>query len=383
MKNDVIKKYIEVFNTKPDTTFFSPGRVNLIGEHIDYNGGFVMPCALTYGTYGSASLRTDREVHIFSEGFSDEIYTFSLDNLVKDSNNSWADYVKGVIKVLLDRNYNIKTGFNLTILSTMPTNAGLSSSASLESLIVFLLDYFLKFNLSLEDMAIIGMEAENNFVGVNSGIMDQFSIIAGKKDNAILLNTENLKYEYIPIILDDYQLLVINTNKKRGLADSKYNERFSESREALKLLQKNYDVEDLCSIDASELPKIKDLLPPLLYKRTKHIITEQQRTILSKNALTNNNIELFAKYLIESHESLKNDYDVTGIELDTLVEETLKAGATGARMTGAGFGGCIVSIVKKNRLNKIINDVTISYTNKIGYKPSFYIVEPSDGTKVI
>lgn len=383
MKEHIISEFNRLFYNNPKQTFFSPGRVNLIGEHIDYNGGFVMPCALSYGIYGASSLRNDNEVHVFSDGFSKEVYIFSLDKLTKDEDHSWANYIKGVINVLLLRGYPIDKGINLFITSTMPSNAGLSSSASLESLIVYIFNHFYDLKLTIEEMALIGKEAENNFVGVNSGIMDQFSILSGRKDHAVLLNTENLKYDYIPIILDDYQLLVINTNKKRGLADSKYNERFAESREALKILQTKYDVKDLCSIDVKELPTIKNILNETLYKRTKHIITEQTRTLLSKEALSNNNIELFAKYLIESHESLKNDYDVTGVELDTLVSLTLEAGATGARMTGAGFGGCIVSIVKKDKLDDLISSVNNKYNDIIGYEPSFYIVEPSDGTKLI
>ncbi|VEU80885.1 galactokinase [Haploplasma axanthum] len=379
MKNSLKENFTKIFGIKPEKVYFSPGRVNLIGEHIDYNGGFVMPCALSYGTYGVISLRSDNLVRVYSEGFTDEIYEFEINDITKDSKNSWADYVKGVFSVMKNRKYKIDHGFNLYLYNTMPTNAGLSSSASLESLIVYILNDIFDLNIDITNMALIGKESENNFVGVNSGIMDQFAIVAGKKEHAILLNTQTLDYKYIPLILNDYSLLVINTNKKRGLADSKYNERFNECQESLEILKKHYDVKDLCSISVNELPKIKKLLSPILYKRVKHVITEQDRTIKSAQALKDNKIIEFAEYLNESHKSLQYDYEVTGIELDTLVNETIKAGAIGARMTGAGFGGCIVAIIKSKDIDNLIPKVKTNYTNLIGYEPSFYVVTPSDG----
>lgn len=383
MKNEIIKSYNRVFDNAKPETFYSPGRVNLIGEHIDYNGGFVMPAALSYGTYGAATKRTDRLVKVHSEGFSNKAYTFSLNNLEKDSKNSWVDYVKGVFSVMMNEGYEISQGINLYINSNMPTSAGLSSSSSLELLVIVILNDFYDLNISKTDMAILGKNVENKFIGVNSGIMDQFSIITGKKNHAILLNTQNLEFKYIPLKLEDHQLIIINTNKKRGLADSKYNERFDECTRTLEILKPIYNIKDLCSLPIEKLTEAKTYLDGTLPMRLNHVVTEQHRTIASMAALNNNDIKAFANLMTESHMSLKDDYDVTGFELDTLVFETLKAGAVGARMTGAGFGGCIVSIVDNGLVDKLIEEVRINYTNKVGYEPSFYLVEPSDGTSKI
>lgn len=380
--NDKLKNnFNKVFNYSTNNLYFSPGRVNLIGEHIDYNGGFVMPSAISYGTYGAVGIRKDLLVNIYSEGFTKEVYQFDINNFTK--NNDWADYIKGVFHILIEEGYQINQGIDLYINSTMPTNAGLSSSASLELLVIYILNDLFNLNIDKVKMSLLGKKVENDYVLVNSGIMDQFSVIMGRENHALLLNTDTLDYSYIPLNLNDYQLIIINTNKKRGLADSKYNERFSETRESLKILKETYDIENLCELNEEELPKIENLLPNNLYKRTKHVITEQQRTIKSAKALKENNLKAFATYLNESHESLKEDYDVTGIELDTLTELAIKHGAIGARMTGAGFGGCIISLVNKDIIQGFSNNVELEYFNKIKIKPSFYVVDPSDGTKKI
>ena len=238
--------------------------------------------------------------------------------------------------------------------------------------------------LSLEEKATIGMEVENKYLGVNSGIMDQFACLSGKKDHAILLNTHNLKYEYIPFNLNDYELIIVNTNKKRGLTDSKYNERFNETRKSLKILQNYYEINNLCELPSQELENIKKYLNnDILYRRTKHAILEEQRTMLSKKSLENNDILSFGRLLNESHESLKNDYNVTGKELDTLQNLLIKNNAVGARMTGAGFGGCVIAVILKDKLEDAITNVENEYYEIIGYKPSFYNITLSDGTKII
>lgn len=381
MNDKLRNNFNKVFNYSTNNLYFSPGRVNLIGEHIDYNGGFVMPSAISYGTYGAVGIRKDLLVNIYSEGFTNEVYQFDINNFTK--NNDWADYIKGVFHILIEEGYQINQGIDLYINSTMPTNAGLSSSASLELLVIYILNDLFNLNIDKVKMSLLGKKVENDYVLVNSGIMDQFSVIMGRENHALLLNTDTLDYSYIPLNLNDYQLIIINTNKKRGLADSKYNERFSETRESLKILKETYDIENLCELNEEELPKIENLLPNNLYKRTKHVITEQQRTIKSAKALKENNLKAFATYLNESHESLKEDYDVTGIELDTLTELAIKHGAIGARMTGAGFGGCIISLVNKDIIQGFSNNVELEYFNKIKIKPSFYVVDPSDGTKKI
>lgn len=383
MINHLLEQFKNVYSRIDGVSFFSPGRVNLIGEHIDYNGGFVFPCALSYGTYGIAALRKDKEIHVFSKPFTTKPYVFSLEKIKKDTHQAWANYIKGSIQALLDHGYDIKQGIDIYIEGTMPLSAGLSSSASLEMLIIFMMDHFFNFNLDKKTMANLGKEAENKFVGVNSGIMDQFAVIAGKKDYAILLNTKTLDFEYVPIDFNDYRLMIVNTNKKRGLADSKYNERFDECQKALKILGPKFNVSNLAELNINDLDNISDQLDSLIYKRVRHVITEQQRTILSKLALQKGHIEEFVKLMNQSHLSLKDDYEVTGLELDTLQEEMIHAGAIGARMTGAGFGGCVVGIAHKDLVQSIQEKVIEVYQKKIGYKPTFYEVFISDGTNLL
>ncbi len=383
MKTQLIQQFKDIFGREDGTTYFSPGRVNLIGEHIDYNGGYVFPCALSFGTYGIAAPNKDLTFNVYSNPFSSKIYHFNQDELTKDITASWVDYVKGVIKALLNHGYHLTHGFDLYIEGNMPSGAGLSSSASLESLIVTILDDFNKLNLSIEKKALIGKEAENKFVGVNSGIMDQFAVLAGKKNRALLLNTQTLSYEQIPLELGDYILLIANTNKKRGLADSKYNERFSECQEALSILKPIYLISDLCSLSLKELQTIETLLSPTVYKRVRHVVSEQYRTIESGRALKNDDLVTFGQLMTASHDSLRDDYEVTGIELDTLQQALLNAGAIGARMTGAGFGGCVVAIIKKDLEEDIIKQVTKTYTESIGYEPTFYSVVTENGTHKI
>lgn len=381
MKKTLENAFLKFFDRKDGQSFFSPGRVNLIGEHIDYNGGFVFPCALSYGTYGIAALRDDDLMCVYSKSFSNKVDCFSLNNLIKE--NRWSDYIKGSIKALLDHGYKINRGIDLYIEGTMPLGAGLSSSASIEILVIYIFNTFFKLNLSKEMMAKLGQYAENKFVLVNSGIMDQFAVVAGKKEHAILLNTHTLAYEYLPLHLDDYQLLIVNTNKKRGLADSKYNERFDECQTALRLLKDDFSIDHLCQLEPHHLDQIEKRLNPMIFKRVQHVVSEQHRTLLTKDALAQGDIKKFAQLLCESHHSLKNDYEVTGIELDTLQEELMVAGALGARMTGAGFGGCIVAVVHKNHLDQIKASVNLAYQKKIGYPPTFYEVNITDGTSIL
>jgi len=371
------------FHREDGIPFFSPGRVNLIGEHIDYNGGFVFPCAISYGTYGIAQKREDRLVHVYSESFSNHMYTFSLDELSKDKNDAWADYIKGSIKALSVHGYDIPYGIDLYLTSTMPMGAGLSSSASLEMLIITVFDHIFSLNISLKEKVLLGKYAENKFVGVNSGIMDQFAVVAGKKDHAMLLNTDTLAYEQIPLILKDYTLLIANTNKKRGLADSKYNERYAECQTSLNLLKPIYQIHHLCELSEEKLHEIQSVLDSTLYRRTKHVIREQARTIRSAEALKKDDLLMFAKLMNESHNSLRDDYEVTGIELDTLQEALLSSGAIGARMTGAGFGGCVISIIPTHLITEVKRNANHVYKEKIGYEPTFYEVLPSEGTSLL
>lgn len=383
MKDYLNKQFVSLFKKEDGIIFFSPGRVNLIGEHIDYNGGFVFPCALSDGTYGITSLRNDLLVRVFSEPFSKEIYEFNLQDIKKDENNRWADYIKASIQALLDHGYQINQGIDLYMKGTLPLSAGLSSSASLEMLVISIFNYFFKLDIDIKKMAKLGQYAENNYVGVNSGIMDQFAVISGKKNHAILLNTSTLSYQYVPFELKNDVLLIVNTNKKRGLADSKYNERYQECKKALAILKKHFTINYLCDLSIHDLPFVEQWIDPLLYQRVQHVVTEQNRTLKTKEALVKGDIQKFAELLNQSHLSLKKDYEVTGIELDTLQEELIHAGALGARMTGAGFGGCVVAIAPKELVDHIKNVVIKSYQKKIGYEPTFYEVNISDGTHII
>ncbi|MBE6048121.1 MAG: galactokinase [Clostridium sp.] len=381
---DLQKKFIEIFKTNFENVFFSPGRVNLIGEHTDYNGGNVFPCALSFGTYAVISKRNDCKIVMHSLNFEDlGLIEFNLNNLIYKKEHNWVNYPKGVIKAFKDHGFNIPFGFNILIYGNIPNGSGLSSSASLELLMAVILKDTFNLDLDMLDMVKYCQEAENKFIGVNCGIMDQFAIGFGKKDSAILLDCNTLKYRYSKINMDGYKIVIGNTNKKRGLADSKYNERRSECETALKEIQKVKPINSLGELTESEFEEVKNSISnPIHVKRAKHAVYENQRTLKAVTALENNNIIKFGELMIESHNSLRDDYEVTGIELDTLVSLALSMpGVIGSRMTGAGFGGCTVNIVKEEYIDNFIENVTKEYTKKIGYSPTFYVVNISDGTR--
>lgn len=382
--NNIFKK---VFGDNNKTrTFFSPGRVNLIGEHTDYNGGNVFPCALSFGTYGVISLRDDSKVRMYSGNFEEiGIIEFSLDDIKYKKEDNWVNYPKGVIDVMKKHGYNINRGFNVAVYGNIPNGAGLSSSASLELLIAVMMDSLFNFNIDRVDLVKFSQEAENKFVGVNCGIMDQFAIGMGKENNAILLDCNTLNYNYCPIKLKDEVLIIANTNKRRGLADSKYNERRSECEEALKELKAKLNITSLGELSINEFEENKELIKSdIRVKRAKHAVYENQRTLMAKDALEINDLVTFGKLMNKSHISLRDDYEVTGIELDTLVELSWKhEGVLGARMTGAGFGGCAVALVKKDNVDDFIKNVGQGYKEKIGYEASFYIANVGNGTREI
>ena len=388
MKEIVEAKFKEIFGTEGRfKTYFAPGRVNLIGEHTDYNGGHVFPCALTMGTYATVREREDKILNFYSINFDElGIISSSIDSLVYNENENWINYPKGVIWALKNAGYDINHGFDIVYYGTIPNGAGLSSSASLEILTAFVLKDMFKLDLDNTKMALIGQEAENQYVGVNCGIMDQFVIANGKKDNAVFLDTATLEYQYAPIKLENAKIVIMNTNKKRGLGDSKYNVRRAECEKALEELQKGgLKIKALGELTEEQFEQNKYLIKDeIRQKRAKHAVYENQRTLKAVQALKQNNLELFGKLMIESHNSLRDDYEVTGIELDTLVEEALKQrGVIGARMTGAGFGGCAVSIVETDKVDEFIKNVENGYREKIGYNPTFYVVEIGDGPKII
>ncbi len=388
MKEIVETKFKEIFGTEGRfKTYFAPGRVNLIGEHTDYNGGHVFPCALTMGTYATVREREDKILNFYSMNFDDlGILTSSIDNLVYNENENWINYPKGVIWALKNEGYNIDHGFDIVYYGTIPNGAGLSSSASLEVLTGFILKDMFKLDMDNTKIALIGQMAENKYVGVNCGIMDQFVIANGKKDNAVFLDTATLEYKYAPINLENEKIVIINTNKKRGLGDSKYNVRRAECEKALEELQDSgLQIKSLGDLTEEEFEEHKSAIKDeIRQKRAKHAVYENQRTLKAVQALENNDLELFGKLMVESHNSLRDDYEVTGIELDTAVEEALKQeGVIGARMTGAGFGGCAVSIVKTDKVENFIKNVEKGYREKIGYNPEFYVVEIGNGVRAI
>lgn len=383
MKDTILKKFEEVFgDAEGAKAFFAPGRVNLIGEHTDYNGGHVFPCALTIGTYGVARVRKDRKLRFFSMNFDHlGVIESSLDNLKAEKEAGWTNYPKGVMWAFEKKGFQIPFGMDLLLNGNIPNGSGLSSSASVEVLTGYILKDFFGFEVSNQDLALIGQYAENNFNGVNCGIMDQFAIAMGKKDHAIFLDTADLSYTYAPIKLEGAKLVIACSNKKRGLGDSKYNERRSECETALAELQKVIDIKGLGDLSEDEFEQNKDAIKDSVrVKRARHAVYENQRTIKAVDALKAGNIELFGRLMNDSHVSLRDDYEVTGIELDTLVEEAWKIeGVIGSRMTGAGFGGCTVSLVKDEAIDAFTEQVGKTYLAKIGYKADFYVVEIGNG----
>ena len=376
MINKVKSTFLELFNNLEGVKFFfSPGRVNIIGEHIDYNGGYVMPCAISLGTYFAVRLNNLTKVRAYSLQFKEEgLYEFELED--DEKTHKWIDYIKGIIKI-----FNIKNGFDVVCSGTIPHSSGLSSSASFTTGLAFAVTTLLKKPVKNVELALKAKKVENEYMGVNCGIMDQFIVCNGIKNHALLLNCDTLQYEKIPMDLKEFSLVIINTNKNRKLVDSKYNERKKESEEILQILhEKGYLYNQLCEIKEEEFSSLLSLIEDeVLKKRFRHIVSENIRTLKAAEALKKGDIHLLGKYLIESHNSLKNDYEVSGVELDTIVESFLKQdGCIGSRMTGAGFGGCAIALVESTKVDKAKEQVSKDYIEKIGYAPSFYEVKISD-----
>lgn len=376
--------FAEKFGEKGTGSYFAPGRINLIGEHTDYNGGYVFPASITIGTYGVARKRADKQIRLYSENFPEKgIITFSLDDLEYRKEDDWTNYPKGVIRYLKAAGHAIDSGIEIAFYGNIPNGAGLSSSASIELLTGVILDDL--FGLAIERLELIltGKKVENEFIGVNSGIMDQFAIGMGKKDHALLLDTNTLAYDLVPAEFGDYVVAIMNTNKRRELADSKYNERRGECEEALKRLQTKLKIQSLGELDEATFFAHTSLIEdPTLIKRAKHAVTENQCTLKAKAALEAGDLESFGHLLDASHASLRDDYEVTGIELDTLVAAAQEQPAVlGARMTGAGFGGCAIALVKKSEWEAFATAVKESYREKIGYETDIYQASIDDGAR--
>jgi galactokinase len=379
----LINYFEKIFNSKDDIQgFFAPGRVNLIGEHIDYNGGHVFPCALSIGTYAIARKRKDTKVKLYSKNFENlGVVEFDINELVYNKSQDWANYPKGVLKMFKDAGYKIETGFEVLFFGNIPSGAGLSSSASIELVTSQLIKDLFDLDIDMIEMVKLSQKSESEFNGVNCGIMDQFAIGMGKKDHAIFLDTNKLTYEYIPVHLEGVTIVIANTNKRRDLVTSKYNERRSECESALKALQKKLNISTLGDLLEEEFDMNKYLIEnEIQRKRAKHAVYENQRTIKAVKALKDKDVNLFCKLMNESHVSLRDDYEVTGSELDTLVSSAWNNGALGSRMTGAGFGGCTVSLVNEDKVQEFIEKVGKEYEDIIGYKADFYLVSIGDGT---
>jgi galactokinase len=386
MREQLLEQFTKLFNTDHSVrTFFAPGRVNLIGEHTDYNGGHVFPCALTFGTYVLVALRNDRNVQMYSMNFPDVgVISFSIDEpLTVKKEHDWANYPKGVIKEFIDKCVEFEHGFDLLYFGNIPNGAGLSSSASIELATAVMLQALLETSFSSIDLVKMSQHAENKFIGVSCGIMDQFAIGMGKENHAILLNCQSLEYQYSPIQLKDASLVIANTNKRRTLADSKYNERRSECERALQDLQKELAIQSLGDLTPEQFESYRHLIGNEIdQKRAKHAVYENARTIQAVEKLQNGDLASFGQLMCESHTSLRDDYEVTGFELDTMVEAAMNQdGVIGSRMTGAGFGGCTVSIVENSKIDVFIQEVGKSYNEKTGLTAEFYVANVGDGAK--
>lgn len=384
MMEKLVQKFLELYGNDGEyRTYFAPGRVNLIGEHTDYNGGHVFPCALTLGTYAVVKSREDRKLRFYSMNFSSlGIIESSLDDLVPHKEASWTNYPKGVMWAFEKRGCKLTYGLDILIYGDIPNGSGLSSSASLEVLTgIILKDFFLFENISMVDIALIGQDSENNFNGMNCGIMDQFASAMGKKDNAIFLDTNTLNYEYAPVKLKDAKIVITNSKVKHSLVDSAYNDRRNESEAALKDLQTVVNIKTLGDLTEETFEAHKDVIKDTVcQKRAKHAVYENQRTIKAVEALKNNDVELFGQLMNASHESLKHDYEVSCEEIDILVDlAQAMPGVIGSRITGGGFGGCTVSIVKNDTVDAFIEEIGKAYTEKAGHKAEFYVVDIGDG----
>ena len=387
MTAKLVEKFQELFGAEGEIrTYFAPGRVNLIGEHTDYNGGHVFPCALTLGTYGIARKREDQKLRFYSMNFERlGVIESSLEDLKPYKEAEWTNYPKGVMWAFEERGYKLPNGLDILLYGNIPNGSGLSSSASLEVLTGVILKDLFGFDVSMTDIALIGQFSENNFNGCNCGIMDQFASAMGKKDNAIFLDTNTLQYEYAPVVLKDAKIVIVNSKVKHSLVDSAYNDRRNECETALKELQEVVDIQTLGELTEEVFEAHKNAIKSeIRQKRAKHAVYENQRTIRAVEALKANRIEEFGKLMNESHRSLRDDYEVSCEEIDILVDLAWKTeGVIGSRITGGGFGGCTVSIVKNDAVDGFIKNIGEQYLEKVGHEAEFYVVDIGDGARVL
>ena len=379
-------KFEKVFGTEADHTFFSPGRINLIGEHTDYNGGHVFPAAISLGTYGAARKRDDNLLRFYSANFEDKgIIEVPLEDLRFEKEHNWTNYPKGVLHFLQKAGYVIDKGMDIYVFGNIPNGSGLSSSASLELLTGIIAEKLFDLKLDRLDLVKIGKQTENEFIGVNSGIMDQFAIGMGADQRAIYLDTNTLEYELVPLDLKDNVVVIMNTNKRRELADSKYNERRAECEKAVEELKQKLSIATLGELNEWDFDEYSYLIQDEnRLKRARHAVLENQRTLQAQAALQAGDLGKFGRLMNASHVSLEHDYEVTGLELDTLAHTAWEQeGVLGARMTGAGFGGCAIALVRKDAVEAFQKNVGQKYEEVVGYAPSFYIAEIAGGSRVL
>ncbi|HIY54549.1 MAG TPA: galactokinase [Candidatus Dorea merdavium] len=386
MLNKLIKEFQKLYGAEGELrTYFAPGRVNLIGEHTDYNGGHVFPCALTLGTYAVVRDREDRGLRFYSMNFSSlGVLETSLDDLVPHKEASWTNYPKGVMWAFEKRGFHLTHGLDIAIFGDIPAGSGLSSSASLEVLTgIILKDTFGFDQVSMPEIALIGQDSENNFNGCNCGIMDQFASAMGRKDHAIFLDTSTLEYQYAPVRLEDSKIVITNSKVKHSLVNSAYNDRRRECETALSDLQTVTQIKTLGDLSNEDFESFQSAIKdPVCLKRARHAVHENQRTIQAVEALKNNDIALFGKLMNASHESLKTDYEVSCPEIDLLVDlAQAMPGVIGSRITGGGFGGCTVSIVKNDTVDRFVKEIGSAYQKETGHEAEFYIVEIGDGAR--
>lgn len=385
MKDKVIRMFEKVYgHSEGVNLYFAPGRVNLIGEHTDYNGGHVFPCALTIGTYAAVRVRDDNVLRLYSENVAcNGILETTIDDFVFNNENGWCNYPIGVMWTLRKHGKNINRGMDILYCGNIPSGAGLSSSASIEVLTAYLLGREQRFSMSSIEIARLCQYSENNFNGMHCGIMDQFASAMGRKDSAIFLDTATLQYEYAPVVLEDKKIVIMNTNKKHRLGETKYNERRNECEIALKELKVKLDIESLGELNEEQFESNCSLISnTVIQRRARHAVYENQRTIKAVKALKDNDLSLFGEMMAESHNSLRDDYEVSCMELDVLVDESRKeAGVGGVRMTGGGFGGCCVSIIDSDCVDTVIENVGKSYKLRVGHGADFYVVSIGDGVR--
>ena len=388
LQEELAQSFNKRFGYDPAKLYFSPGRVNLIGEYTDFNGGHVFPAAISVGTYGAIAPRDDNQIRTYSANYPEAgIQTITVTDLALRPYDTWIKYLRGVMTVMAEAGYPVTKGFDLAIVGDMPTASGLSSSASLEILLLNMLKDMMGYQIDKLTIVKLGQAVENDYLGLKTGIMDQFAVAFGEDEQGIFLDTNTMAYEMVPAEFGEYRLLVMTTNKKRELTDSKYNERRAESEEALALLQENVDVETLGDLtvpqfEAAAADFEKD--HALVMKRARHAVSENQRTIAAKAALQAHDLVQFGELLTASHASLRDDFEVSGIELDTLVETALRQpGVLGARMTGAGFGGSAIALVEKDQVPAVTTAVGDVYTAEIGYQSAFFVAEIVAGTHEI